>query len=311
VRAVRQTEAQFGAPAQVVTVADREADVYEVFAVAHELQGDWVIRARHDRALADAAKLVATVAQAPVCATTTVEVARTAARPARQATLEVRAAQVVLVPPVRWGTAIARWWEAHPEAERLAPETLQAVPVGVVLVTEPQPPAGEVPVRWLLLTSLPVGTAAAALTVVRYYRYRWLIERFHFVLKSGCRVEHLQLGTAERLTRALAVYAGVAWRLLWLTYEARAHPTAPCTVILDPDVWPVLCVLSQPRAPVPQQPPDLRTAVRAIAALGGFLGRKHDGDPGVQTLWRGLQRLQEAVCAWRLLREHPSLLASP
>lgn len=132
---------------------------------------------------------------------------------------------------------------------------------------------------------------------------RWLVERYHFVLKSGCLVERLQLETAERLRRALVVYSEVAWRLLWLTYEARAHPEAPCTEVFDELTWRLLWVADCPTAVVPVTPPDLRTAVRKIAMLGGFLGRRGDGEPGVKTLWRGLRRLNDIVATYRILRK--------
>jgi hypothetical protein len=306
---LKETEARLGPRVRFLTVADREADVYELFALAAELRGDWLIRARHDRVLADDERhLLATVEQAPVCASTTVELPRTDEREARQAHLDVRRAQVVLVPPPRAVGVIDTWWEQHPTVARLAPRQLRPVRVGVILVTEVAVPAGAKPVRWLLLTSLPVETADQALACVGYYRLRWLVERYHFVLKSGCRIERLQLETAERLRRAVVVYSEVAWRLLWLTYEARAHPTAPGTVVVDELTWRLLWVATCPTAVVPVTPPDLRTVVRQIARLGGFLGRRGDGEPGVQTLWRGLCRLHDMVTGYRLLTEHPDLL---
>jgi hypothetical protein len=150
------------------------------------------------------------------------------------------------------------------------------------------------------------------LTVIGYYRMRWLVERYHFVLKSGCQVERLQLETAERLRRALAVYSEVAWRLLWLAYQARAKPDAPCTTVLDDLQWRLAWLAASPKvplpAPSPDEVPDLRTAVRLIAMLGGFLGRKGDGEPGVKTLWRGLRRLSDMVAGYHLFTEHPDLL---
>jgi hypothetical protein len=86
--------------------------------------------------------------------------------------------------------------------ERLAPEKLQAVRVGVILVQEVDGPAQGKPLRWLLLTSLPVASPQQVLDCIKYYRLRWLVERYHFVLKSGCRVEELQLETPNRLQRA-------------------------------------------------------------------------------------------------------------
>jgi hypothetical protein len=263
VRSLEHTAQRLGPGVRVLAVADREADVYELFAVAHELDVEWLIRARHDRKLdGEEGQLLAAVERAVPCLCTTVEVAGTEKRHARQARLEVRRAAVVLLPPKRAQVVIRRWWEEHPQVERLAPERLRPVRVGVVLATEVDPPAGAEPVRWLLLTSLPVETPEQVLTCLAYYRLRWLVERYHFVLKSGCEVERLQLETAERLERALAVYAGVAWRLLWLTYEARVHPQAPCTEVVDDDAWRLLTAVTSPRMPLPTSPPDVRTVVR-------------------------------------------------
>jgi hypothetical protein len=306
---LKETEERLGPTTRVLTVADREADVYELFSLAHELKGDWLIRARHDRNLVgDERHLLAVVEQAPIGACTTVELPRTDEREARRARLNVRRAQIVLVPPRRPVGVIQQWWADHPEVEHLAPRKLRPVQAGVVLVDEVDVPEGVKPVRWLLLTSLLVETAEQALACVGYYRLRWLIERYHYVLKSGCGVEKLQLETAERLHRALAVYSEVAWRLLWLTYEVRAHPDAPCTEALDDLSWQVLSFVDCPTASLPTTPPDLQTAVRKIAMLGGFLGRKGDGMPGAKTLWRGLRRLNDMVAAYRILKQHPDIL---
>jgi len=312
-RSLKQTEERLhSAGVDVVTVADREADVYELFALAEEMDSGWVIRARHDRKLkGEAGKLLAKVESAPAYACGTVEVSRSDDRPARQAKLEVRRVRVTLQPPRRAKEVMVQWWAEHPYVERLAPPRLEPVTVGVVLVTEVDPPTGVEALRWLLLTNLPVDTLEQVQLCINYYRLRWLVERYHFVLKSGCRIERLQLEKAERLVRALAVYAVVAWRLLWLTYEARVHPEAPCTLILHEDAWRLLLALSSPEAKVPSEPPDMRTAVREIAKLGGFLARKHDGEPGAKTIWRGMRRLNDMVLGYRALQEHPDLLLQP
>jgi hypothetical protein len=308
---LREAEERLGSRVQVLSVADREADVYEVFALGHQLRGNWLIRARHDRRLVGAEQhLRAAVAQAPVCATTTVEVPRTDERAARGASRRPAPAAPPTSPAARAVGVIAQWWAEHPRVARLAPPTLQPARVGVVLVTEVDPPPGVSPVHWLLLTSLPLETAEQALACVGYYRLRWLVERYHFVLKSGCQVEKLQLETAERLRRALAVYSEVAWRLLWLTYEARAQPAAPCTAVFATLTWHLLWRKARPTLPLPVIPPDLRTTVRQIAQLGGFLGRTADGEPGVKTLWRGLGRLRDMEAGARLIQGSPDLLSS-
>ena len=187
-----------------------------------------------------------------------------------------------------------------PEAGQLKPLSLWAI-----LVQEEAPPAGVTPIVWLLWTSLPITDLDAALRCVRWYSYRWLIERYHFVLKSGCRLEDLQLAAAARLERALATYCIVAWRLLWLTYEARQNPDTPCERALERSEWQALyCHIHKTSRP-PATPPTLRQAVRWIAQLGGFLGRKWDGEPGVQTIWLGLRRLADMTAMWQLMMPPP------
>ena len=150
------------------------------------------------------------------------------------------------------------------------------------------------------VTSCPLHTEADARTLVRYYTYRWLIERFHYVLKSGCRLEDRQLRTRARLQRLLGVFSDVAWHLLWLTYQSRQTPEAPCTRILARRQWQILYRIQHPDDALPNSPPTLHQAVGWIAQLGGFLARTNDGEPGVKVLWRGWRRLQDMVKASKL-----------
>lgn len=94
-----------------------------------------------------------------------------------------------------------------------------------------------------------------------------------------------QLENAERLKRALASYLIVAWRLLWLTYEARRRPEQPCSEVLETHEWQALYCFHHRTPHPPPRPPTLRQAVHWIARLGGFLGRRADGEPGVKTIW--------------------------
>ncbi|HEX5501893.1 MAG TPA: IS4 family transposase [Thermomicrobiales bacterium] len=289
----RAAQAAVPAATAVVTIADREADIYDFFAQPRRPGGEFLIRAAQDRCVqrgGEAGRLWATLRRAPAGGTLEVAVPRGDDRPARRATLTLRWASLALRPP-----------RNRPKREGLAPVAVRAV-----LAEEAAPPPGATPVRWLLLTTLPVATRADAARCVRWYTYRWLIERYHFALKSGCRVEALQLHTAAGLERALATYGVVAWRLLWLTYQARRAPDAPCDGVLAPHEWQALwCTLQRTPAP-PAQPPSLRDAVRGIARLGGFLGRAADGEPGVQVVWRGLRRLDDIAATWALLHGPPS-----
>jgi hypothetical protein len=282
-----QTATQQVAPPEsaVITVADREADIYDLFALARPPRTDLLIRATHNRRIAEETRyLWAAVASAPVREVVPVAVGRRADRAPREALLTLRFTPVTLLPP-----------RHHLRRAALAP-----IPVVAILAEEPVPPPGETPIRWLLLTTLPVASGEDALNGVRWYAHRWVIERYHYVLKHGCKVEALQLRTTERLERALAVYAIVAWRLLWLTYLARTDPDAPCTVALSADAWQALYATIHPGAALPGRPPPIGPAVRWIAQLGGFLGRVADGEPGPTVVWRGLRRLEDLTLGWQI-----------
>ena len=179
----------------VVMIADRECDFYDYFAVARRPGQDVLIRAKLRRRIAGSKELLGAAMRAgTVQGSLTVQAPRQEGRPERQATLAVRYGPVSLQPP-----------STHPRRKELAP-----LPLRSLWVEEQNPPVGVKPLQWLLLTTLPIESFADAERVVRWYTYRWRIERYHFTLKSGCRLEDLQLETAERLRRALALYAIVA-----------------------------------------------------------------------------------------------------
>jgi hypothetical protein len=284
--ALKESEEIVPKDIQLVTIADREADIYDLFALPRRPNSHLLIRAAHNRRVNDEARyLWDAIRQSPVRGELLIQLGRRDNRPLRQARLTIRYKTLEIYPP-----------HNHPNRA-----SLQPVAVQVILAEEENPPDGETPVSWLLITTLPVTSFQEAVQCIEWYSYRWLIERYHFVLKSGCQVEKLQLEEAERIHRALATYCIVAWRLLWLTYEARRNPDAPCDTVLEVHEWQSLyCTIHKTPVP-PPTPPTLHKAVHWIAQLGGFLGRKRDGDPGVKTIWRGLCRLHDIAATWKLL----------
>jgi hypothetical protein len=265
-----------------ITVCDREADIYMLFEAALSRGMDFVVRATRERDLdGGEVKLFAHIRQLPVQQTYTLMLSRRPERDPRHATVELRYDSLTLNAPQH----------AHP-AEKI-------LTVQVVEVYEPHPPQGETAVHWILLTSLPVASPAQAQQVVAWYLCRWLIERFHYVLKSGCRLEERQLRDRSRLERLLGLFNLVAWNLLWLTYQARQTPDASCLTALSTHEWQALYGYIHHTDQLPASPPSLHAATRWIAQLGGFLGRKGDGDPGVKVLWRGWQRLHDIVTAYQ------------
>jgi hypothetical protein len=273
---------------RLVSVADRESDVFEFFLEAQELGIDVLARAAYDRNVdGEQEQVFATLASAPVLAQKFLALAATPKRKARTAKLEIRACPLVLHAP-RNGTA-----------RGLAPLALWGV-----WAYEPEAPQGVEPLDWKLLTSVPVITAADALERLEWYAARWSIEQWHKVLKDGCRIEMRQLQSAERLKRLITVYAVIAWRIFYATLLARLIPDMSCTAILQQEEWEALyCRIHHTPIPV-ATPPPLRQSVRWIARLGGFLGRSGDGEPGSKTLWRGFQHLIAMTEMYRIMKPH-------
>ena len=263
----------------LVHVGDREADIYDLFVQPRAANSHLLIRAEHNRKVQhELGYLMPAIEQAPIFGQHTIALERNPQRDARLATLTLRALQVTIEVP-----------RHHQSAKSCQPVTLN-----VLLVEEATPPAEGKPIRWLLLTTLPLETFEQAWQYVQWYSLRWLIERFHYTLKSGCRMEQLQLETAARLLNALATYSIVAWRLMGLTYHARLSPEESCEVALQSVEWKVLRRKFAPKNRS-KQPPTLRQAMRWIAQLGGFLARAGDGEPGLKTLWRGMGVLHHLV----------------
>ena len=169
----------------------------------------------------------------------------------------------------------------------------------VVWSSEIDPPAGvNEPLQWMLLANRPVETLEHALERLRWYACRWNIEVFHRTLKSGCKIEERQLGTADRLEACLAIDMVVAWRIQHLTWFGRAVPDMPCTVVFDDEQWKAIVVFKTNKPP-PPQPLTLRQMIVLVATLGGFIARKSDGEPGPKSLWIGLHRLDDITAGYR------------
>lgn len=281
----------------LVSVGDREADLHELFHEAQQTPSGPKLLVRAERTRqrqVEAAEAEAheylweKMPAEPVAGHQEVHIPRNGSRAARTAKLEVRSASVTLRPP--------------------KDKELADVPMWAVYAREvDSPPEVTSPLQWMLLTTVAVSSFAQAVERLRWYALRWGIEVYHRVIKSGCRIEDRQLNSADRIESCLAIDLVVAWRIYWLTKQSRETPDIPCDVVLKEDEWKVLYASVRDEPP-PSEPPSLRDAVRMIAKLGGFLGRKSDGDPGTTTLWRGLVRLDNIVIgyriAWRLAAGH-------
>ncbi len=266
----------------VVSVGDREADIYELFALARSKPNGpkLLVRAEHDRLVTDGhARLWNHMQAQDVAVVRVVDVPRTKSSRARRATLAIRYSAVTLGPPQ-------------------GKKSLGEISLWAVLASEVDPPADVSPLEWMLLTTVEVSTATEACEKLDWYAKRWGIEVYHKAIKSGCRVEERQLATEARLENCLAIDLVVAWRIMHMTMLGRRDPDQPCTSFFEDHEWRALYGFTQGLAQIPAETPSLRTMTREVAKLGGFLGRKSDGEPGIKCLWLGLQRLDDIARAW-------------
>jgi hypothetical protein len=271
-----------------VHVADRESDWYALMAAAGALGHHFLFRVAQDRRIRTghdgagaAANLLSYARQLPAQAGAVVAVRARGGRPGREAAVRVAAAAVRVQRPLEGAAG---------QPAELA--------VWVVRVWEAGPPAGAEGLEWVLVTSVPTSTAAAMAERLAWYARRWLLEEYHQVEKTGCGEEALRFRTVARLGPVLALLSVVAVRVLQLRQAARLHPEAPAEQVATPAEIAVVRAAAPPRT----AGLTVREFVRGVARLGGFLGRKGDGEPGWQTLWRGYQRLQDMVAGYELLQ---------
>jgi hypothetical protein len=282
-----------------VSLSDSESDIYELLIEPRTTNNfHWIVRACQDRKVLDEQGVTTglirdSLLQQPVLATNEISVRgreqkiscdkspRRQSRVSRQAMVEVRACAVTIKAPSN---------RKH---------SVDSVSVNVVLVREPNPPAGEEPIEWILLTTLPISTLEEVLAVIRYYTVRWMIEIYFRTLKSGCRIEDRRFETIDRMLICTSIYMIVAWRTLFVCRLGRSCPDMPCDLIFDSSEWQSVWSVTHKGESVPEKPPPLSAMVRLIAGLGGYVARGSVAlPPGVETVWKGMQRMRDLAWGW-------------
>jgi hypothetical protein len=280
-----QSTEQLGAPSRCVHIGDREADIYELFCAAHAAKTHFLVRTCVDRFAGRGGTTVSRkMGREPVRGEHEVEV-RDDRGQVSKAKVHLRFCRMTVHPPV---------------AKR---KRYPALSLTVIHAHERGAPVGREPIRWELLTDLPVEDLASAVEKLDWYASRWKLETYHKVLKSGCQAEQAKLRTAERLTNWLAVLCVVGWRVFWLTMVARVTPEAPAETALTAAEIETLDRLDASVAPDSERPAPERTVWRylgAVAKLGGYLAREKDPPPGNMVVWRGLTRLTDIVLGFEL-----------
>lgn len=281
VEALTTVEKLVSKSTRVIHAFDREGDITEVFDKVRQLQHTGVlVRAAHDRSLdQNSERLWAKLEAQPISLKQEIDLPETSKRSARKAQLVVRFCPVNLRTPYRF-------------------ENRDPLLVYAVYATEVDCPEDETPVEWMLLTTEVVADTQMAATILRWYSYRWRVEEYHKILKSGCQVERYRLA-ADGMKALLGFLSVIAVELLQLTYLHRTQPDANPIELLHPLQLQVL------KAKSPKLPKVLTVAwaVEAIARLGGYLEHRHKTPIGIQVLWRGWIKLHDLCEGWQLARE--------
>lgn len=286
----------------VITVADREADIYDLY---HEAQhaylsqestaAYWLVRSSSNRKILnsngrpDNEKLIEkTKSTSPLCSIT-FEIPTKEKQIGRLVTQNLYATELTLCPPDRKRKISTKYGD-------------KTVAVTVVIATEVNPPEGQEPLEWVLLTNVKIDDATGAHNILKWYLCRWQIEVYFRILKSGCRIEKLQLTEKHRFDPCLVLYMIIAWRILYLTVLSRECPEVSCELIFSTEEWKIAHIILK-KEPPPKEPPPLKVMIKMIASMGGYLNRKNDLEPGPTTLWIGLQRLKDFLLAQQTLKE--------
>jgi hypothetical protein len=205
---------------------------------------------------------------------------RKQARSSHEATLSIRAITVTIAGPRRSGGG-----------------SLEDVTVNVVEAIELDPPTGDVPIRWVLFTTLPIETVEDLFDVLDGYCVRWSVELYFKTLKSGLKIEDMKYETLERYVVAFSMLTVVAWRVEYLKGATRSDPDSSCEKYFTASEWIAIMAflrLYYDRA----KPPKMREFMISIAVLGGYINKKSQGDPGSKTIWRGMARFDTIVEAF-------------
>ena len=276
-----------------VSISDREGDIYECFEAA--LSPDMpanahvLIRSQHNRVLSNPSsemenKLERKLIRSSVAYSAEVTV-NEKGKKKRSALVNIRAKNVSIKGPA---TSLKK---------KSPPLNLNAV-----MVSEVDPSKSCKPLSWVLLTTLPINTPEEIRRIVSLYMKRWQIEVYFKTLKSGCRIDALQLRSVSGIHNYMALSLIAAWKVMLTTYFPREYPNASCTTVFTDLEWRLVYLAAyENKKPLPEEPPTLMEITRLVASLGGYVKKKTP--PGVQTVWRGIVRLMDMVEGYNMAQE--------
>jgi len=263
---------------KLIHICDRDGDMYELYEKAAKEGLSFVIRIVQNRVTVEGAKIACEVKKSCSIGSMDVKIPRNSRnnQPEREATLNIRSMAFEVKKPYQ---------------RRNDKHLSDSVPMNVVYISEEHPPDGIEPVEWLLATNENVTALEDAIKIAEYYVQRWKIERFHYVMKSGCLIEKIQQRSVSKIITLLLMYSIISIKILNMAYLARISPELSCSVIFEEDEWKILyCAVNKTQTP-PNEPYTIAEAIKYIARLAGWGGSKSDGAPGLKVIWIGVSKL--------------------
>ena len=274
----------------MIHIADREGDLYDLYKECSDKGGKFLIRASVNRAVNKAKKshkpedkLFDILESEKVKGYMKVKVqSGKKGEKYREAKLSVVHKEISVLPP---------------REKRLSDykEKPQPIKMIAIMAKEENPPKSQVALKWFLLTNVPTSSLKEAKERIKWYSLRWNIELFHKIMKSGFSMEKAQLRSGEKLKKYIALKSILAWRIFWMTRYFNENREESCEKVLTKHEWKVLYKKFQKGRKIPLKPPDIKTVFFWIGKLGGFIGRKSDGNPGIISIWRGWERFMELL----------------
>jgi len=270
---------------EIVHVADREADIYELYRECEDLDEKFLIRASHNRDInktvrrgSSDEKLFDTLESSKPAGTVTIKInSSQLGKKYRKAKLTVIYKKISMPPPPN-------------RTKNNSNNNLPMVEMTAIMAIERNPPKNESPLKWILLTNLQVESLAEAIDKVKLYSMRWNIELLHKIMKSGFAMEKAQLRDGERLRKYITLKSILSWRIFWMTRFFNEAKSKNCELIFSSHEWKILFRKTHPESDVPKKIPKIGEAYHWLGKLGGFIGRTGDGDPGFISIWRGWTR---------------------
>lgn len=275
---------------QVVHITDREGDIFEIFAEYESkkkngVAAEYIIRSNHNRTVYSQGKssaLIEKLEGSKILGEVSFEIINRKNGTTRRVRQSVQAIS---------GEIKSRYGADTPNIK---------TSLNAIYLKEIDPPEGEKPVNWCLLTSLCIDSFEDIMKVVKFYLCRWEIEVFFKTYKSGCKIEEKSLRSAERLFPLFSLFLIVAWRINFLLHMSRINPNLSCEVFFEESEWKAGYVAATRNRQPPSTPPSMKEMLGFIGKLGGHLGRKNDPDPGVKAIWIGICKLTNYADAWDL-----------